>query len=169
MSTPATPIVPLPDGFRPTTREVAVFIKNRTVDQYNNYVGDFTGDTVVTDETVDDLIDSAGSLVLSALHWDPDAPNVVGYNVDAARGLIALLTAIFVELTKFSEQIARGVSPYTYLKEMFDGQLAQKQGELGITSSTDSGLGLWDLVAKQSNKAKFQFPDDPMVNWRTAL
>jgi hypothetical protein len=60
--------------FRPTTSDVAVFIKNRTVDNNNNFIGDFTDTTIVTAAEVEHIITQAGSLVLSALRWDPTAP-----------------------------------------------------------------------------------------------
>jgi hypothetical protein len=157
------------DQFTPSTIDVAGYIKNRTVDGNNHYLGDFTSETVVTDTEVQGLIALAEPLVLSALQWNPLVPNIVGFNVDATKALIALLTAIFVEITKFSEQIARGVSPYTPLNEMYTALLAAKQAELGIQSATESGLSLWDLVARQSGVAQYDFPDDPMVNWNTAL
>lgn len=157
------------DQFTPSTQEVAGYIKNRTVDGNNQYLGDFTPDTVVTDTEVESLIAMAEPMVLAALQWDPAVPNIVGSNVDAARALIAMLSAILVELTKYSEQIARGVSPYTPLRELFDDLLAQKQLELGIVSREQGRIGLWDLVASQSGLPHFDFPDDPMVNWQTAF
>lgn len=160
--------------FRPTTADVAVFIKNRTVDDTNNFLGDFTEDTVVTDAEVEHLIDQSGELVLAALRWDPQlTPQPIpDDNIPAARTLIALFTAIFVEVTKFSEQIARQVSPYPYLKDQFDKMLGEKQAELGIMppqGGGGGGLSLVDLIANQYGRAVFNFPDDPMVNWRTAL
>jgi len=111
-----------------------------------------------------------GPLVLSALRWDPLLPTTIPEdNWPAVQTLIALLTACAVEVTKFSEQIARQVSPYPYLKEMFDGMLGQKQGELGIMPPDAQGIGLYDLIARQSGTAQYAFPDDPMVNWRTPL
>lgn len=160
------------DRFRPTTKDVAVHIKNRTVDDTNHYLGDFTEATVVTDTEVETLIDHSGPMVLASLRWDPDSdpPSIPDDNIEAVKDLISLFTACFVEVTKFSEQIARQVSPYPYLKEMFDNMLAQKQGDLGIISAGGSGSGglsLTDLIAGQSGTAQYGFPDDPMVGWKT--
>jgi hypothetical protein len=162
--------------FRPTTEEVAAYIKNRTDDGNNNFLGDFTSDTVVTDDEVNLLIDQTGELVLAALRWDPllQAVSIPESNWPAVKTLVALFAAISVEVTKFSEQIARQVSPYSYLKEMFDKMLAEKQAELGITppvtgSGGASGLSLVDLIAKEYGRAIFNFPDDPMINWKTPL
>jgi hypothetical protein len=157
--------------FKPDTAEVAVFIKNRTVDENNKYVGDFDDTTVVTGEEVDLLIEQVGPLVLSALKWDPDIvpPTIPEDNWPAVQTLVALFTAMAVEVTKFSEQITRQVSPYPYLKDMFDGMLKQKQAELGIQAADQSGLNLYDLISRQYGKAIYAFPDDPMVNWTTPL
>jgi hypothetical protein len=156
--------------FTPSTSDVAVFIKNRTVDNNNNYIGDFTEETIVKASEVNHIIQEAGSMVLSALHWDPTAPDptIPEDNWPTVQTLIALMTACFVEATKFSEQITRNVSPYPYLKTMFDDMLKAKQGELGITTG-QTGMSLIDLYVAQSKTAWYDFPDDEMVNWKTAF
>lgn len=160
--------------FRPTTAEVAAFIKNRTVDGNNNFLGDFSSETVVTQSEVDRIINQAGEMVLSALRYDAllGASSIADDNAPTVKSLIALFSAIFVEVTKFSEQIARQVSPYPYLKDQFDKMLSEKQSELGITppqGTSGGGLSLVDLIAKEYGRAIFNFPDDPMVNWQTPL
>jgi hypothetical protein len=126
----------------------------------------------VTDTEVELLIEQTGTLVLAALRWDPllDPLPIPEDNWPAVKTLVALFAAIAVEVTKFSEQIARQVSPYPYLKQMFDDMLSQKQGELGIQPpKTGGSLSLTDLIASQYGKAIYNFPDDPMVNWMTPL
>lgn len=162
---------PLPEQFVPETRDVAVFIKNRTVDNKNNFIGDFTDVTIVTQDEVERTIQEAGTMVLSSLRWDangPDGPTIPEDNWPTVQSLIALFTAMIVEVTKFSEQITRNVSPYPYLKEMFDKMLAQKQGELGINVG-ESGQSIIDIYLMQSKTAWFEFPDNQMVNWDTAF
>lgn len=161
---------PFEEQFRPDTRDVAVFIKNRTVDTMNNFKGDFDETTIVKASEVEDIIDQAGPLVLSALRWNPlaEEPTIPEDNWPAVQTLIALMVACFVEATKFSEQITRNVSPYPYLKEMFDGMLSQKQGELGITAGA-TGMSMVDLYLAQSKSSYYTFPDDEMVNWKTAF
>jgi hypothetical protein len=58
------------------------------------------------------------------------------------------------------------VSPYPYLKTMFDDMLKAKQGELGITTG-QTGMSLIDLYVAQSKTAWYDFPDNEMVNWDT--
>ena len=166
----STPPSSYDDKFRPTTSDVAVFIKNRTVDDHNNFIGDFTDATIVKDTEVERLISEAGTMVLSSLHWDPlaDPPSIPEDNVPTVQTLIALMTACFVEATKFSEQISHNVSPYPYLKTMFDDMLAAKQGELGLTTG-QTGMSIVDLYLMQYKGAVWTFPDDPMVNWKTAF
>jgi hypothetical protein len=160
--------------FRPATVEVASYIKNRTVDENNEFLGDFTDGTVVTAIEVGRIIDQAGEMVLAALRWDPlmaPAP-IPDDNIPAVRALIAMYSAIVVEVTKFSEQISRQVSPYPYLKTMFDGMLAQKQAELGIqppAGTGGGGLTLVDLIASQFGGVDYAFPDNLMVNWDTSF
>src|SRR5262245_33544834 len=127
--------------FRPTTAEVAKYVKNRTVDANNNFVGDFNAMTIVTGVEVEGIIDQAGERALAAVRWDPlwTPQPIPDDNIPAVKALIALLSAIFVEVTKFSEQIARQVSPYPYLKDLFDKMLAEKQAELGITPPVTGG------------------------------
>lgn len=166
--------MPLYEPFTPTTAEVAVFIKNRTVDENNNFVGDFTADTIVTATEVASIIQQAGEMVTAALRWEVGPPATIpSDNFPAVKALIALFSAIFVEVTKFSEQIARQVSPYPYLKSSFDSMLAQKQADLGIIPPTTGGgsgqLSLVDLIASEYGRAIYAFPDDPMVNWQTLL
>jgi len=170
MSTP--PYIPTLDPrFRPTPAQVASFIKNRTVDTNNNYIGFFNADTVVTEDEVEQLIDLTGPMVLSALRWrELPIPTIPDDNFPTVISLVALLTACFVELTKFSEQIARQVSPYQSLKEQFDAMLKQKQAELGITDTSSGGhVTIPDLIAAGSGLANFDFPEPEVVNWDTIL
>lgn len=164
----------IPPDCRPTTADVAAYIKNRTVDDNNNFLGDFTSTTVVTQSEVDRIINQAGEMVLSAVRYNPTVPTPFpAYIVPAIKSLIALFSACVVEVTKFSEQIARQVSPYPYLKEMFDGMLAQTQADLGIMPPAGSGggggLSLTDLIASEYGLAIYSFPLEPTVNWDTAF
>lgn len=156
---------------RPSTRDVAQYIKNRTVDRLNNYVGDFTDQTAVTKAEVEGIITKAQELTLRALDQDPNVA-IPTESQAGVRSLIGILAAALVELTKFSEQIARGVSPYPFLKDLFDEQLVHLQTDLGVTPSTPgSGSGhltVWDLVATQNMESLYDFPIVPEnVTWTT--
>lgn len=168
----APPYIPTLDPrFAPTTAQVASYIKNRTVDKNNNYVGDFTDETVVTNEEVIRLIDLAGPMVLSALRWIEDpAPSIPADNWPTVTSLIALLAASLVELTKFSEQVARQVSPYPQLNELFNTMVKQKQSELGIVDTSGGDhTTIPDLIALQSGTPVYDFPEPDNVNWDSFL
>lgn len=162
--------------YTPSTREVASYIKNRTVDAYNNFIGDFTDDTIVTGGDVTRIIDQAEELVLRRLKLPPavdpsvPVPPLPEQTVEAIKNLIALLAASMVELNKFSEQIATGRSAYPYLKELFDEMLGWLATDiLGEAPGDQAGhVSIWDLVASQSGIARFDFPVVPdNVSWAT--
>jgi hypothetical protein len=159
-------------AYRPSTRDVALHIKNRTIDASGNYVGDFTEDTVaVTGEEVAELILKAEEFVLRALDQDPDVA-IPDESLTGVRSLIALFAAMLVELTKFSEQVARDASPYDKLKDLFDEQLEVVQVDLGVTptAGTISGASMtaWYLVYQgQHGTPQYDFPVIPDVGWGT--
>lgn len=159
--------------FTPSTREVAAFIKNRTVDEFNNFVGDFTNETTVTAEEVAKIVDQAEELVLRRLKLPPapEAPPLPQETVEAVRNLIALLSASIVELTKFGEQIQTGRSPYPQLRELFDMMLGWLATDILGETPGDAGAGglsLWDLIQAGSGTAYFNFPENVgQVSWGT--
>lgn len=162
--------------YTPTTKQVATYIKNRTVDRFNNFVGDFNDNTIVTKEEAEAAIDQAEELILRRLKLPPDPALPVEPNplqpevVEAIQNLIALLAASIIELTKFGEQIQTGRSAYPYLKELFDDMLGWLASDILGESADDGGgnIGLWDLVAQGSGTAHFDFPIVPdAVSWYT--
>jgi hypothetical protein len=72
---------------------------------------------------------------------------------------------MLVELTKFSEQVATGRSPYLHLKALFDEQLLEVREDVrgipaeGVDPGTIPGFG----------EAQFTFPEDygGMISWTT--
>lgn len=165
--------------FRPSTRDVAAFIKNRTVDRNNNFLGDFNnlgvaaGGTAVTADEVESLIQKAESRVLRRIDKDPNVP-LATESQAAVTDAIALYAAILVEVTKYSEQIARQTSPYPQLKELFDDTLGELREDIvGVApgGSGSSGVGLWDLVAGQSMTPHGTFPetDEEKVTYKTGF
>jgi hypothetical protein len=150
-------------SYRPSTRDVAVHIKNRTVDNLNNFVGDFTTTTVVTAQEVEELILKGEQRVLRRLDVDPNEP-IPTESHEAIKNLIALYAAMLVELTKFSEQVTTNRSPYPQLKVLFDEQLAELREDVrGIVEDDPGGTGVG------SGMAVFTFPEDAggMINWQT--
>lgn len=158
------------EGYRPSTRQVALHIKNRTVDDLNNFIGDFTDETVVTGDEVEELIVKAEQRILRRL--DVDSNEVIPTEShQAISEVIALYAAMLVELTKFGEQIQANRSPYIHLRDLFIDQMKELLEDVrGIAATDDGGGGsksVWDLVATQENEASFAFPDPFRVNWET--
>lgn len=155
---------------RPSTKDVAVHIKNRTVDAGNNFLGDFTATTPVTDAEVDELIVKAENRVLRRIDKDPNIP-IPTESQQAVKDLIALYAAMLVELTKYSEQVARGTSPYPQLKELFDETLQEvREDILGVAAAaTVTGSTVLPWYAGGSGTAHYSFPDDVggMIRWDT--
>jgi hypothetical protein len=161
--------------FRPSTRDVAAYIKNRTVDRNNNFLGDFnnlgvaSGGTAVTADEVEDLIQKAEHRVLSLLDVDPNVP-IPTESQAAVTDMMALYAAILVEVTKYSEQISRQTSPYPQLKELWDDMWPSvKEDVTGQGTVVGGNIGLWDIVATGSRVAQGTFPESDVdkVSYRT--
>lgn len=153
-------------SYRPSTKAVAVHIKNRTVDKTGNYIGDFTDDTIVTREEVEELAARSESRIVRVFDLDPDV-SIPTESQEAVTELVALHTAMLVELTKFSEQVARNTSPYPQLKELFDEMLLEvKTDVLGIEATTTTDVL---PIYPGSKVAQYTFPDDTggMIKWET--
>lgn len=148
--------------YLPGTRDVALYIKNRTVDAHNQYLGDFTDETEVTKEEVEDLIKKARETVLTNFDQDPNVP-IPTESQQSITNLISLYAAMLVELTKYSEQVATRISPYEQLKQLYDEQLLAIQKDLGLiieeVNGTISGAGI----------AYYSFDEDigGQVGWST--
>jgi hypothetical protein len=158
------------ETIRPSTRDVAVHILNRTVDNQNNYLGDFTADTAVTDEDVEGLITKAQSRIMSKIDVDPNVA-IPTESQQAVSDLIALYAAMLVELTKYGEQIQANRSPYEHLRDLFNTQLQELTVDIqGASALTDTGhaKSLWDLVAVQSNTPHWAFDDPETFNWNSS-
>lgn len=150
-------------SYRPSTRAVAAHIKNRTVDDHNNYLGDFTDKTEVTGDEVEELIGKAEQRVLRRMDLDPNVP-IPTESQQAITDLVALYAAMLVELTKYSEQVASRVSPYAQLKELFDEQLIELREDVTGIKDDDGG----GVTTAGSGTAHFTFPDDiNQVGWGT--
>lgn len=154
---------------RPNTRDVAAYIKNRTVDSNNNFVGDFTDNTAVTKDEVEELIIKGEDRILRRLDLDPNEP-LPTESLPAIRDMISLYAAMLTELTKYSEQVAVGRSPYPHLKQLFDDQLPELVLDVLGPQAVDTGGGTGILVG--DGKAQYTFDDDyglGLIDWRTQL
>src|SRR5262245_46024002 len=101
----------------PTTTEVARLLRARTKDKNGIEVGDWSVDTRPTPTQVQDLLDMAyGDVVAQA----GTADVLSGTNEQAARTMVALRAAMFVELSYFPEQVRSDRSAYPEYKRLYD-------------------------------------------------
>ena len=101
-----------------TTQDVATILRARTKDTTGAETGDFTADTRPTGDEVDALISRATASTLAKTGAVP------ADLVDAAKALVALRTAMLVELTMFPEQVRSERSAFPEYKAMLDEDTA---------------------------------------------
>jgi len=119
---------PAPTFLECPVEDVASLLRARTKDDSGNEVGDFNEDTRPTDTEVEDLIAQAASMVSAVANGD-----IPSRLVPFGQHVVALRTAMMVELTYWPEQVQRENSPYQYLRDMFLDALAEFKTALGDT------------------------------------
>jgi hypothetical protein len=111
------------EAWVPTLRDVAVHIRNRTVERSTNkFAGTFTDKTRPTDEeaweaitiALDDIESDTGRL---------DRAGIGPVSWKAVRTLAALRAAMIIERSYFSEQIGSNKSPYPGLERDWERRL----------------------------------------------
>lgn len=151
--------------YMPAVSDVAALLRQRTVNDFSNEVGTFDATTRPTNTQVQITLNQAASLV-SALIGADIAPSVF----DAAKYLVTLRAAMFVELSYFNEQIRPDKSAYNELKELWD-----TDSKAIITAVTQAGVsdggGDDDApgAADDAEGAIFAFPEDcgGVLGWET--
>lgn len=124
------------DDLRPTLADVGALLRARTVSDAlhgGSEQGTFTANTRPTGGEVDDLITQALAEVDLRLPADLPDDMPERLNLYATR-LVALQTAMLVELSYFPDQIAAGASPYEQYKELFDSGLTRLTDAIGDIS-----------------------------------
>lgn len=120
---------PFPSDLLCDVEDVASLLRARTKDDSGNELGDFTADTRPTDTEVEVLIEQAAEMVLAVANGD-----VPTRLYSFGRHVVALRTAMMVELTYWPEQVQRENSPYQHIRGMFEDAL-----EVWNKSLDDSG------------------------------
>lgn len=120
---------PAPSDVLCDVADVAALLRARTKDDSGNELGDFTADTRPTDVEVEELIEQAADMVLAVANGDVPS-RLYGFG----RHVVALRTAMMVELTYWPEQVQRENSPYQHIRGMFEDAL-----EVWNKSLDDSG------------------------------
>lgn len=146
--------MPLAD-WTPELAAVGALLRARTKDDDGNELGTFTADTRPTGEQVTALIPDALG----------DVASVVGNEIpeplrSQARFVVALGTAMLVELSYFPEQVGTVTSPYDNLKVLYDERLAR------LRTAMESGdVDLPGVGEPGSGDPQFAFGAMPIVGW----
>jgi hypothetical protein len=124
--------VPVAD-FTPTHEEVGAIAMMRTRDDVGNETGTFDDTTRPNYDQVQMLIQKAVEDV--AGKTGADIPEPVW---ERARDLVALRTAMLIELTYFASEVAQNRSPYNNYKQLYDEQLMQVVNEVRAQEAGES-------------------------------
>lgn len=134
---PASSLVTDPT-WAPTTSDVADLLYTRTKDRGGKYLGVFTDQTNPTDIRAGHLINVAQDKVISDIGGNP--PDTLPVKQRNARGLTTIYAAMLIELSHYSEQITRDISPYKELRKLYEAGLTQLEDETPV----DAGKGALD-------------------------
>jgi DNA-binding GntR family transcriptional regulator len=129
--------------YAPTVTEVADYLRARTKDKLGNELGTFTDETRPTAVAVESMIGKAASDVAAML--DYDIPKEM-YTM--TRDLIALGTALRIEISYFPEEVATDHTAWDELYQLYNAQLerimtalAREQAE-EATGDESAGAGV---------------------------
>lgn len=134
--------------YTPELTDVGAIDIARTVNDVGTETGTFSGTTRPTDTQVEALI--ARSVNDVAPKLGTDIPEDLQ---DDAKQLVALRTAMWIELTYFAAEVAQDRSPYKQYKQLYDEQLPALVGAIQAEESGESPTD--DL---SPNKPQFSFP-----------
>lgn len=120
--------------------QVAALIPARTFaeaeGEAGKELGTFTEATHPTAKQVTEKITSAASIVGGRLGQEVNDPSLLLF----ARNVVALRTAMLIELGYFPEQANQDESAYKELKELFDEELPALIAALPDSSATRKGI-----------------------------
>ena len=139
--------------FTPKNEEVAELLRARTRDSKGHELGVFTEDTRPTARQVERLINKAAGDI-STMVGD-DIPDVLTQEV---RGVVAIYTAMLVELSYFPEQTDSDRSAYRQYKEIYDEKIGtEKEPGTIIRAVQDAQLdNSVDVEGARSPAANFE-------------
>lgn len=146
-------------GWSPTVEAVASKIRARTRDSNGAEIGTFNPNTRPTYHQAAELIDQAtGEVAL-----------IVGFSIDeelheSAKGVVALLSAMMIELGYFPESVQTNRSPYDQLERAYERAL--KHLEKAVAEAAD---GETVGAAGGSRSPSYGFPEDQggLIGWGT--
>ena len=106
----------------PSVQDVANILRARTVNKNGAELGKFDSTTRPTDAEVSGLIEQAYNDVVDAIGQITDVPANL---VNSATSIVALGTAMMVEISYFPEQVGSGRSPYAQLAAQYKDKLSR--------------------------------------------
>lgn len=143
--------------YLPTLHQVGLVNRGRTRDNVGNELGTFTAVTQPTDEAVLGLIRQAGD----------DVRDKIGGDIpvdlrEKAQRVIALRTAMLIELSYYSSEVATDRSPYRMLKELYDELLPDL---VSAIAAEEGGADVDDALTGAGGFAEFGFDNES--TWMT--
>lgn len=137
------------DAWVPEVDDVAKYLRSRTRNQFGVEVGTFTDDTAPTAAGVADLIGLAVANFTARFGTE-----IVASDAGNVRALLAIRTAMLVELSYFPDQIRVDRSPYNELKALYEEMLAS------VIIDPDT------VTPERTSLAPaFVFPPPPIYDW----
>lgn len=145
--------------FQASNEQVARLIMSRTRDTFGNVLGTFTDNTLPTADEVERIIGDA-TLSLSKQIGDtiPDAL------LDDASRVVAILAAMQIELSFYSDQVNTGRSIYPQLEAMLKTEITNLQRSISLFSEGETGV----TNTGPGSKASWGFPT-PGIDWDTKV
>lgn len=146
--------------YSPALAQVGALERTRTKTAGGQELGTFTPDTKPTDAEVTALIAMALRKVEAKI-----GPDIPAEMIEDAKGVVALRTAMLVELTLFPEQVATGRSPYKQFADEFKEDMANLIADIqSIESGGEEGVTGGEVLPRFA----FDDPDNSeLIGWKT--
>lgn len=164
MSTPETGLVPVVPC---TNQDVADLLRARTKDDAGIELGQWSDATRPTAAEVDRLIELATGDVLSQT-----GANLPERDAESARTMIALRSAMLVELSYFPEQVRSDRSAYEEYKRLYDDGMAALLESIsggGVSPEADLFPGMGTIpIRSWTRTTEHVWPVEPLPPAREA-
>jgi len=141
--------------------DVAELILVRTRDNNGKILGTFNDTTVPTGDQVRALINN------KAL---PDVMPLIGTDIPdelipEAQNVVAIRTAMYIELTYYGNEVAQNRSVYSYLKTLFDEKVETLRNAV---AAVEAGLDITDDVSGDAGYPFYDYPPSDNILSRPA-
>jgi hypothetical protein len=143
----------------PTTQDVAALLRTRTKDLNGTEVGEFTADTRPTTDEATAAIAQAYAEVTGRIGFE-----IAERWRDAARALIAIRAAMWIELSYFPEQVRSDRSVYQELAQQYANGATALDATLSDNDPGAGGsarFGSIGVMGATAAAAAFELENDP--------